>query len=50
MTAFIFDMDGTLLATNELWWRLPEELLRRDGIVCPPDMAAKLGYVSKFKQ
>lgn len=43
MKAFIFDMDGTLLATNELWWRLPEMLLRKEGITCPAELAKDLG-------
>lgn len=43
MKAFIFDMDGTLLDTNGLWWRLPEKLLERDGLDCPEALRQRIG-------
>lgn len=43
--AFIFDMDGTLLDTNGLWWQLPEALLRREGLDCPEDLRRRIGTV-----
>lgn len=43
MEGFIFDMDGTLLDTNGLWWELPELLLKRDGLICPEALRPMLG-------
>ncbi|HML47729.1 MAG TPA: HAD family phosphatase [Clostridia bacterium] len=43
MEGFIFDMDGTLLDTNGLWWELPELLLQRDGLTCPEALRPLLG-------
>lgn len=46
MKAFIFDMDGTLLDTNGLWWELPAMLLARDNIQCPQALQSLLGKES----
>ena len=45
MEGFIFDMDGTLLDTNGLWWELPELLLERDGLTCPEALRPLLGQL-----
>ena len=46
MEGFIFDMDGTLLDTNGLWWELPELLLKRDGLTCPEALRPLLGQLA----
>lgn len=46
MEGFIFDMDGTLLDTNGLWWELPELLLQRDGLSCPEALRPMLGRLA----